>query len=669
MSGLASATAACTLLRLATEVTVDQAGWLERHELELSAKEPACDRVVLHLPSDADLVGVPRVVQRLGDGIKRRQGPEVVERDPRSLRGEADVVVHLNDLLGGDRVTITWQRRLTRDASLPWEPPVGVVHADLAVADGVQVAPTGQVKPGQRGYWVGEPAVGDRATLAAAGRDQPWVDPFAEQLPPSRAPQVQRELELLVSPGDPQRALYPGGGSQVRTRLVLSFEAEDRDRAWRVPLGETSGDPVVAVEPSAGAASWTRHHGDIALVVPASEGPARVTVTWVSPDAPTHGAPAPDETLTVRADGGKVVWDTDGSWFLAGIHDQAILPSRSALVRGLDRRFRVQAIPEPGLPNELRGLPPGWDLAASVPDALRARAEVFDNGSDPLWVRKLIGARNSGGLTPTEAAVMAWLYALQGRLDARWVLVRPAPDGPGGDASPAGYRSMVVRVDHDGETRWLDPACAVCAPFELRPELEGASALGQEVDHTSDPSPGRWTAAWGPDFVRWELTGPAALELRRWLQDLPASDRHDALAGRMAGPGASLVEAEGLDQPGAPIRVAARGGTGVRADPLALPPVRPDGTVWLPWVGVRERLVSGGELPPANADGGAIAFDRSRTDDGVVTERLEVRQRLVPAAAVAAVDAARATTPPVEPTAESPEGPTAESPTEPPAPR
>ena len=255
----------------------------------------------------------------------------------------------------------------------------------------------------------------------------------------------------------------------------------------------------------------------------------------------------------------------------------------------------------------------------------------MDWGADPLWPRRLIRARKSGALTPTEVALITWLYARQSQIEADWALVHPADTGPGGDVSPAGYTDMLVRLQIDDEERWMDPACAECAPFEVRTELLGADVLGDDLSRTPEPTPGRWTVVDGDDWVRWELTGAAALDLRRWLAEVDIEERWAALASRMAGPGAELVEAEGIETLGAAIRVAARGGQGVAADPLSLPVPRDDGSAWVRWPGLRERMRAMTEpIDEITVEAGALTYERVVDGDNLV-ERLVVHDRTLSA--------------------------------------
>lgn len=635
--------AGCVVLLVSSSVEPGETGWIEQSTVELGAGARGCSELVLPLSPDAALGDERKAIQRLGDGIKRKLDDAFWEQSPRSLQGDGSVTVHLPDMLSGDRAIVRFERIWDRDAALTWAPPPGTRHAELS-SDDARIEPSGRVAPGKRGFWVGNSEPTDFATLTAPGRDQAYANPHADRLPPSHEPEVERTLTLLVPPGDPQLTLYPGGGSKVQSRVHLTFEAEERDRSWLIETGPERTDLQVLVEPSDSAAEWVERADGVLITVYGSEAGAEVTARWVEPDAPTHGEPRRGESLEVRVEAGKIVTDRNGAWFLAGVNNRAIIPARSALVKALDRRFRAMSIPEPGLPNELRGLPADWSTAELLPEALRSRVEVMDLGQDPLWIRKLVKARKTGGLTRTEAAVMTWLYARQARIDADWALVRPAHTGPGGDASPAGYDHMVVRLQLGEEERWMDVACTECAPFELPPEVLGSDALGRGIERTPPPTEGRWTAVWGPDWVRWELVGPAALELRRWLADVEPDRVYPTLAARMAGPGAEIVEIVGLDEPGADIRVAARGGRGVRADPLALPLAPRE--AWIPWPGVRELLRAKPlDRPALELPGELLSYSREIGSDGAEIERLTVSSRAIPSAAIRAFDRARSAGP------------------------
>lgn len=645
--------AACTLQVVTTEVAPAETGWTEASRFEVVADGAECPWIDVLLPPDVGLASI-RGRARLGDGTRRRLGPERFERRDRDLQGHGAVRVHLPDLVSGDRVVLDVRRDWDREAAWRWS-PAPARYGELVVAGDVDVALSGDVRRDRR-IWVADAGPDDAAVLTAPGLSGDWDNPLEAVEPVGRV-DVSRRLELRVPPGDPQRSLYPGGGSSVLNQVWGKIPAEERLRGWRVPLPLERSELRWSITPAA-AGHVVERDTDLVVILEPSEGSASVALSWVQPDAPTFGERAPGEALDVDAPGGLVVWERD-AWLLAMAQDRPVLPARQALIKALDHRFRAAALPEPSVPNRLRGRTPSWELAAELRGALYERVAPATWPTDPLWPRKLQRARRSGVLTPLEGALTVWLYARQLGLEAQWALVRPAHQGPGAPTSPSGYTEALVRLTLDGEARWMDPACRVCAPFELRPELEGASAIGQGLTQTPPPTPGRWAVEMGEDEVRWVLEGPAALELRRWLITFPAPQRPRALAERMAGPGAELTGVSGVTEPGQPITAVARRGQGLGADPLALPPTREDGTTWIPWVGTREIRWPGREGAPASLEEGPLSWSRTLDEDALV-ERLTVDARQIPGPAADALAAARQPDP-AEPD-ELPEEPPAEEP-------
>ena len=579
---LISVPSACGVLLLSSQITATDTGWLEHTEITLSAHSDRCDRVTLPLPAQVSL-GAHKAKEMLGDGIQRKLPDDAWDSQSRDLKGEGQVVVFLPDLRQGDKASLSFDRHWNRKAPFRWA-PAPALHAELQTTASTKME--GAVKGDKKGLWITEATPADGVVLDAPGNTG-WSNPHDGLAGPENRPKQSRTLTLEVPLGQPQYTMYPGGGSVLHSQVDLVFQAEDRDRGWVVPMSPNAYDVKVGVRPSDTAAEWIKRDDSLLLVVASSEGPARVSVQWREPDPPTCGEALPHEDLTVLAPGGKIIDDVGNTWFLAGIHEMPVIPARSALVRGLDRRYRSQAIPEPGLPNSLRGQFPSWELAAALVPALNERHGIAHWPSDPLWVRKLVKARKSGGLTPVETALYIWIWSMQAQMPAEWVLVRPATSPTGGNVSPAGYTDMLVRITLDGETRWIDPSCGTCASFEVRTDLLGAQALSASVDTTPPPQEGHWTTVMSDEWVRWELDGPAALALRQWLQTVPEDQQWPALAARMAGEGAELVEAEGVSDPGEPIRVAARGGTEDRTHGLTFDAPDADGSVWTGWSGDR----------------------------------------------------------------------------------
>jgi hypothetical protein len=612
----------CVLQIAVSEVERRDGLWHESVRLEIGA-DPGCAWVDIPLHPDSAVVGRGGTI-RLGDGGRTRLADARFQALPRSLNGDGLLRVHLVDLRGGDRAIVEIDREWRTDTPFRWQP--GTARwAELRATD-LSWETAGGVPEPQRGRaWVADPGPDAHVLLTAEGASAaPNPDDTPRLEPPSVRPHWARHLTLVVPKRDPQRALYPGGGSTVRVEERLSFQPEDRDRAWHLEAPGARGIDV-RVTPSAEAATVTQRGDDLLIRVAASEGPADVLVAYTLDDAPTYGERRDQQELEVRAPGGRIAWEGDRFWSLADIHQRPILPAREALVTALDRRFRSRSIPEPGLPNSLRGLGPSWDLAERLVPALQARARPAQLALDPALPRPLNRARRSGVLTEVEAGLITWLYARQARLEAHWVLVRPADRGPGGRLSLSGYDSMLVRIGDGDSARWLDPGCTLCAPWEVRPELEGGSIIALPGVTGPAPSPGQWTVVLQPHRVAWQLSGPAALELRRWHAQLAPAEREAALAALVGGVGATLEASRGIDEPGADISLLASRGQGALALPVDLPPVRSiDGTTWLAWSGTRVLRVEDGSALPDPYSGDQLDL----TIDGQVVT-LDVRERSI----------------------------------------
>ncbi|MBX2799063.1 MAG: hypothetical protein KTR31_15410 [Myxococcales bacterium] len=582
MSEATALLAAGCLLQIAeTELSAEAEGWLERTHLEVAA-DPVCPRIVLPLPPRSELTKT-KARTRLGDGSRSRLADTRWEITPRSVHGDRLAILHLPELVGGDRVVLDLERSFP-PGELAWRPGAAR-YWQVDAGSSVEIRTTGPTSAHERKarQW----ATGTEADLAAIATSPLHTPlPPIETLGPPGQVDVRRDLQITVPPGDPQIGLFPGAGSTVRVQLELAFAPSTRLRAFPVPA-PAGAEVSFSAEPRRVAELLTDTGGPRVRVAP-SEGTAHVTVSWVQPDAPTFGERAPHESeLTVRVQGGEVAWEGD-AWRLVEIRGRPILPHRDGLVKALGSRFRRAALPEPSVPPALRGQPPSWEAAAQLRAQLLQRSPIGDWPTDPVWVRPLVKARRSGALTPTEAAIVLVLYARQLQLQADWVLVRPAWRGKGPEQGLSGYVHPLVRLVLEDQAAWVDPTCDVCGPFELPAHLQGASALSPSVQNTPSPRPGSWHVTVTEAEVRWELTGTAALELRRWLMGLPAAGRTRALAARMAGAGARLGAIEGLAEAGEPVRAVARRGAGLFADPLDLPSPGPAGDVWLDWIGERQ---------------------------------------------------------------------------------
>jgi hypothetical protein len=520
---------------------------------------------------------------------------------------------------------------------------------------------------------------GDRDVLGA-GLPVPGVAPveaLPSAVPASDRVRIERTLTLAIPGADPMVSLYPGQGSSLGTSERLVFAAADRARVWVEPLPPGHRDVAFDVDPDDSVARVTLRDDAAVIVVPPSDDQTAVTLSWVVDDAPACGeidaVAGADLDVNVVDPQGRV--RREGAfWSLTEHGGDPIMPDHDRVARGLVRRFDAASLPEPSIPMELRGAKADVNLLELLRAAIVDHARIAPVG-EPLWPRRLRKALASRLLTGPEGAAVLALYMRQADFPARMTLVRPADRGPGDDVCPAGFDAALVRVIVDGVTHWMDPGCPSCAVFELRPELEGATAFAEDVAETPPPTPGVEAITVAGNQLAVHLEGPAALGLRIALAEMPSDRRAQFLAERFGGAGAALVSAEGISTAGSAIDLKIQGT--LAEDPLAMPPARPDGTSWLGWVGVRtvtrplasaaglarehvttpDGAVTVARLPDTsaavNADLGAMVYTRMAAG-GRVVETLDVRDRAVPRDAVDQLAKARVTTGGPAPTAPAP---------------
>ena len=244
-------------------------------------------------------------------------------------------------------------------------------------------------------------------------------------------------------------------------------------------------------------------------------------------------------------------------------------------------------------------------------------------------------ALRSGAASPVEGALALQALLAQANIDSQWVLVHPAPAGPGGKISLAGYTHMLLELEVDGTPVWIDPLCATCDLFEVRPDLEGASSLGPTASG-APVSLGLLEASFTADLARWTFAGSAATHLRWVSSSVPAVDR-DAWLAANHWPGATVRAVTGLEQPGASIVLEMTGGHGAPYDPLLLPAVRTsDDSAWLPWAGTR-RVTRPGPSEAATGEAGPLTWTRS-TEGQTTTETLSNTARWLPGASVRSLE-------------------------------
>ncbi len=475
--------------------------------------------------------------------------------------------------------------------------------------------------------------------FAAATRDKPRV-----------ARQTARLLDLPEGK-DPLMALYPGGGSRMAVREVVAFPVDGRARPWVLDLPPGVVEVGVRTDPpNVPEPLWTMRlrDGDAAVVVGPNSYPFALIFEWTRDDAPTCGV-TPEQLgrrpELVDASRGEIAQDGERAWRLASFDGAPLLTDRARLLRGLERRFAGLSMPEPALPTRMKFQPASWELAAQLRPTLWERTRVGALAQPAGWPRRLHRARASGAATPLEAALILRLYALQAGFDATWAMVRPAWATGTPPLCPDAYPEALLRLGHAGETQWIDPGCAVCAPWEIRPHLEGAAALGPDVERTPPPTRGLHAVEVDAETVRWRLEGPAALRFREWVSAIPRSFRGERIATRVAGPAATLVEVVGLDEAGAPITltVARPPGPFVGEDPITLPSERPSGLTWLDWIGERRLVVA--DPTAAEAKESVLDVEGARwlriADADGFTETLAVEHRLLDPSAARAIRGAR----------------------------
>ncbi|MEZ4316586.1 MAG: hypothetical protein R3F61_03760 [Myxococcota bacterium] len=624
---LLSLSAGCVLSVAEVGIEPIEAGWVEEAYVEVLA-EGMCRSVDLVLPPGV-VVRSLKARTRLSDGTKHRLDTDRQRVITRDLEGRGAIRLYTPELIPGDRVEVKLVRQHP-PVDYVWSPGAGARFASLESS--LPIPATEGVNVDGDEVWVANPP--DTLSITLPHPTGSVGDDAARPLVPVTGAEATVDLELVV-PGEPMRTLYPGGGSSRHTTWTVRLPEGDADRGLVLPLPRDATQ--IAIE-------GTHLQRDDSVVLWAEAG--RVPdhrVSYVTPDAPVYGRkltlPGAEVTQTVQLEDGRIRWQDDQTWWIGSIGVRAIVPERSQLIRALDNRFRRAALPEPAMPSALRGRATDWDLFAALRPELAKRAGVADLPLAPLFPRKLVKARKSGALTSVEAALIVWVQATQARVPTSWAVVFPANRGTGWHTSPEGYTEGLVAVSLDGETRWIDPSCTVCAPFELRPELEGADMLSPIGLRTPEPREGRMSVVDADGRRTVDLEGPAALSLRLWLTSLPAPDRPAALSARFGGESAVLVGSEGLATPGEPIRIVLEG-TGL-PDPL----VPPEGA-WWGWIGERrwERTATEDDRPLHEHQ--ADLCWTARTESGRRTEILEVRSRTIPETVGAAVEAARHAAPP-----------------------
>jgi hypothetical protein len=146
-------------------------------------------------------------------------------------------------------------------------------------------------------------------------------------------------------------------------------------------------------------------------------------------------------------------------------------------------------------------------------------------------------------------------YLQQLKIPAEAYPVRPALLGSAVVGVPLGYVGAVVRAETEQGAVWLDPSCSVCAVGEISPSMWGGQVFDLDLTQLPPAPKGTLETNHEDDTLRVKLSGPPALELRRWLTQFPVADRGLKVAEKFGGVGARLVGHEGLTEFGEPITI------------------------------------------------------------------------------------------------------------------
>lgn len=567
-----SLAAGCALLSISTQLEPSQGGLVEQSELLVESVE-RCQQLSLALPAGVAVLKASGV-QKNSDGTRIVIRDIQWEQSDRGLDDQATLLLHLPAMKTGDRALVKLERSWPEGTAWSWTPGLPrAEEARLVLRGGLEST------DGERLVKLQNPEEDFRVTVQRPPTEAaPRSTDFSRYRSPSESVTLEQQLKIVVPSGDPLILLWPGAGSQVEVTERLDFAPEPIERAYIVPLRAGVENIDWSADPK-GSATLVHRTDDAVVLLPASEGPARVLLHYTAPNAPTYGAvpSRPNTTVTqlIRVPNGRIQWEPNKRyWRLASIDGRAILPNRDILVRALAGRFRAASIPEPGLPMSLRGRQTDWELAAELRPTLMERVTQATWPSDPMWPRALMKARKSEAVSQTEATLILQRYAEQAGFRAEWYFTRADSDGSELATSPAGFENSILRIIWEEEERWIDPYCGACGDFEIRPELYGRALLGPTKTVSPALPTGSWAITIEKNTIQWELTGPYALNFRRLLEAHPEQLASD----RLVEGGSDDLETEGLSTPEAPVRVKAsaskpltpedtRGWTGL--DPLS----------------------------------------------------------------------------------------------------
>lgn len=664
---LTTAAEAACLVDSVESVVVERTGTRTDHiRFFVESGRPDCAWLRLTTPGGGEVLSAEAKVLR-GDTKNAAFGPQHLARVPSD--GEIAAYYAIPGLRTGDIIALTVERRITAHhrwtpdawgapgwASLKWKGPAEPTEANIPSNGKEWFIERAAVEAAGGGVFV---QFGDVAkpspTATHTGTATVDIELRPEPSPPPGEPpfgETRTEWHIPIGPSGTHTIAWPAGATDRLCQAEWSpealviptdhgctiSEAGEGARlvaAWTLPRLQLAGELGPGRRSSPGYSAWTGpadtgplpHTGTVGGV-----GPIDVTVRGMGVSfrgqvrsAERTRAQTGESRLTFTVPG-TITTDPHGipphaGWWVTAVHGQPLLANRVALVDAVDRTALAASVPEPGLPARIRMRSGDPDMIPEIQALVREQVRHGEMaGTRSLQPRRLTHARASTHATEWELALITARYLRQIRLDAVPIPVRPVHIGPSDPGMPAGFDHAVVRVrlatpTADGtDTLWLDPACAVCAPGELRPFLWGADTLSDVLPTLPDAPAGQRierieVTPDGNEHVTVTYSGTAALSLRLGLLDLPADTRLAALDQQHGG---KISKHTGLGDQGAPIEL--------HLDrPGVLDPPPPTDRIPLPaaehiridWVGdrIREVRVSSTVAEVLLAPAGSVELD------------------------------------------------------------
>ncbi|MES2639350.1 MAG: hypothetical protein V4850_07690 [Myxococcota bacterium] len=469
-----------------------------------------------------------------------------------SADGVVVVIQALDEPVGCRTVTLESDRPLTLDATL-WTPEERRVRL---TDDNRRQLPGG-------GWEIGLPAlvVGGRAELdvGVAGESLTVRLGPAEVPPPAETAHEVRTLTL--------DARHPGWGfadparASTRVELTVTFADDAAARILPLPPGATEIDaggltavPLGLVVPAGTRTATVRYTVPGAEPLGARTLPAG-SLTLVGPAVEWVPSPGPGVTSTPVAGGIRFDAPEGGvaRWRVARAGGAAVVPDTATFVAGLDWRFARLSLPEPAVPVSIRDRLDRPNLYLQLMDEVRKLRHGALPGENPLKPRQLNKAWRSGWATNIERALILHRFFGQEKLRAGWVLTGEQADA----VSLTGFDAMLLILELEGKTLWVDPSCEPCATGEIGTRWLGKAAVGAAAEVPT--APGRLTRTLelsGEEFrVRFGATGAAALWLRERIVGVEPGARSDRIGAALGMPGATLVSTTGFADAGGPLTV------------------------------------------------------------------------------------------------------------------